>query len=118
MSRDANMYLWQLAFPMLTYSKIPKSLEILLWRCIVQTSPTDTKAYIRCFHSQQPAQVESSLGRIDHWPGFCLERLPALGHDIGQREATLLGDFLKAHAEDRTLMLLVILLRAIQLENV
>lgn len=44
--------------------------------------------------------VKSSLERIDHWPGFRLERLQALGHDIGQREATLLGDFLKAHAED------------------
>jgi hypothetical protein len=43
-----------------------------------------------------------------------LERLQALGHDIGQREATLLGDFLKAHAEDRTLKLLVILLRGNQ----
>ena len=54
---------------------------------------------------QAKAQVKSSLERIDHWLGFRLERLQALGHDIGQREATLLGDFLKAHAEDRTLKL-------------
>eukprot|EP00435_Cladocopium_sp_Y103_P067979 s47_g30.t2 len=44
--------------------------------------------------------VESSLERIDHWPGFRLEKLQGLGHDIGQHEATLLGNFLKVHAED------------------
>ena len=60
------------------------------------------------------AQVESSLERIEHWPGFRLERLQALGHDIGQREATLLGDFLKAHAEDRIFKLVVVLVRGNQ----
>ncbi|CAK9060179.1 unnamed protein product, partial [Durusdinium trenchii] len=44
--------------------------------------------------------VQQSLERAHHWPGFTLRTLQGLGHDIGQHEATLLNDFLKAHAQD------------------